>query len=103
MKILSLSLFAALSIAGHTTANANDALAQKSNCYACHAKETKILGPAFTEVAKRYAADSTAVVALTQTISKGSTGKWGKIPMPANEQLSAEDATALATWIMSLK
>jgi cytochrome c len=103
MKILLTCLFAAFTFASHTSAIASDALAQKSNCYACHAKETKILGPAFTEVAKRYAADATAVVALSQTISKGSTGKWGKIPMPANEQLSAEDATALATWIMSLK
>ena len=30
------------------------ALAQAKNCFACHAVDKKLVGPAFTEVAKKY-------------------------------------------------
>jgi cytochrome c len=93
----------ASALVAHGAANADDALAQKNNCYACHAKDKKVLGPAFTEVAKRYQGSGDAVQTITQTIRKGSSGKWGAIPMPSNEQLSESDAATLATWIVSLK
>jgi cytochrome c len=103
MNIAILSLSLATAFLAHGTANANEALAQKSNCYACHALDKKILGPAFTEVAKRYQGKGDAIQTVSQTIRKGSSGKWGAIPMPGNEQLSEGDATTLATWIVSLK
>jgi cytochrome c len=84
-------------------ANADDALAQKNNCYACHAKDKKILGPAFIEVAKRYGGKDDSVQLIAQTIRKGSTGKWGAIPMPGNEALSETDAATLSKWILGLK
>jgi cytochrome c len=85
------------------TANADEALAQKNNCYACHAMDKKILGPAFVDVAKRYGDKPESLQLIAQTIRKGSTGKWGAIPMPANEALSESDATLLAKWIVGLK
>jgi cytochrome c len=103
MKNILLSVALASAFLGHGAANADDALAQKNNCYACHAKDKKVLGPAFTEVAKRYQGQGDAVQTITQTIRKGSSGKWGSIPMPGNEQLSEGDAATLATWIVSLK
>jgi cytochrome c len=87
----------------HGTACADEALAQKNNCYACHAMDKKILGPAFVEVAKRYGDKDESVQMIAQTIRKGSSGKWGAIPMPGNEQLSESDATILAKWIVGLK
>jgi cytochrome c len=103
MKTALISLTMAAAFLSNSSANANEALAQKSNCYACHALDKKILGPAFTEVAKRYAGKDDSVQVITQTIRKGSSGKWGAIPMPGNEQLSEPDAATLATWIISLK
>jgi cytochrome c len=103
MKPAFISLTMAAAFLSHGTAIANEALAQKSNCYACHALDKKVLGPAFTEVAKRYQGKGDAIQTITQTIRKGSTGKWGAIPMPGNEALSEGDATTLATWINSLK
>jgi cytochrome c len=103
MKTALISLSMAAALLSHSFAAANEALAQKSNCYACHALDKKILGPAFTEVAKRYAGKDDSVQVINQTIRKGSTGKWGAIPMPGNEQLSESDSATLATWIISLK
>jgi cytochrome c len=103
MKKVLISLTVVTAFFTHGAANADDALAQKSNCYACHAKDKKILGPAFTEVAKRYQGKGDAIQTVAQTIRKGSTGKWGAIPMPGNESLSEADATTLATWIVGLK
>jgi len=28
---------------------------------------------------------------------------WGQIPMPANPQVSADEATALAKWVLTAK
>jgi cytochrome c len=103
MKSAFISLFISAATLTHGYAIADDAMAQKNNCYACHAKDKKVLGPAFTEVAKRYGGKDDSVQTVTQTIRKGSTGKWGAIPMPGNEQLSEADASTLAKWIMSLK
>jgi cytochrome c len=103
MKTTFFSFAIAAALLSHGTANADDALAQKNNCYACHAKDKKVLGPAFIEVAKRYGGKDDSVQMIAQTIRKGSSGKWGAIPMPGNEQLSEDDATTLSKWILELK
>jgi cytochrome c len=103
MKIT--SIFLALLTAGVVAlpAQASDALAQKHSCLACHAKDTKVLGPALMDVAKRYGSQAEVVATLTKTILEGSSGKWGNIPMPPNAKMSVDDARALAVWILSLK
>lgn len=78
-------------------------LAKASGCTSCHSVDEKIVGPAFKAVAAKYAADKDAVATLEQSIRGGSTGKWGRAAMPAHASLSAADAKALATWVMSLK
>lgn len=80
-------------------AHANLALAQKNSCMACHAVDKKLVGPAYQEVAKKYAGNQDAVKLLTESIRKGGSGKWGPVPMPPQAQLSEADATTLATWV----
>ena len=82
---------------------ADEALAKSKNCMACHAADKKLVGPAYKEVAKKYAGDAKAVDMLATKIVKGGSGVWGAIPMPANTQVSEADAKKLATWILSLK
>lgn len=77
------------------------ALAQKHACLACHAVETKIVGPAYADVAKKYKGQKDAVATLVDHIKKGGSGKWGPIPMPAQTNLSDADAKTLAKWILS--
>ncbi|MFN7835107.1 MAG: c-type cytochrome [Burkholderiaceae bacterium] len=77
-------------------------LAKSKNCLACHAVETKIVGPAYKEIAKKYKSDKTAEAKLITKIQKGGVGAWGQIPMPAQPQVSPEEAKQLAKWILSL-
>ena len=82
-------------------AQANLALAQKNACTACHAVDKKVLGPAYQDVAKKYAAQKDAAAQLSDSIRKGGAGKWGPVPMPAQPNLSEADAKTLAEWILT--
>ena len=81
-------------------AHANLALAQKNACMACHAVDKKLVGPAYQEVAKKYAGQADAVAKVTESIKKGGSGKWGPVPMPAQPALSDADIKTLATWVL---
>lgn len=99
MKMLLPVLF----VAGAATAQADQALATKNQCMACHAVDKKLVGPSYRDVAKRYAGNPQAQDLLTRSIKTGGQGKWGAIPMPAQTKLSEEDARKLATWILEIK
>ena len=81
-------------------ASANKALAEKHGCLGCHAAATKLVGPAYQDVAAKYAGDADANAALAQSIRNGGVGKWGEIPMPPQKQVSEADAKKLARWIL---
>ena len=78
-------------------------LAQKKNCLACHALDKKIVGPAYKDVAKKYAGDKGAKAHLVAKVKAGGKGVWGQIPMPPNPQVSNEDAEKIVSWILTLK
>lgn len=82
---------------------ADEALAKSKNCMACHAADKKLVGPSYKDVAKKYAGDAKALDMLATKISKGGSGVWGAIPMPANPQVSEADAKKLSAWILSQK
>lgn len=102
MKSL-LSLIVALSALAAAPAFANPELAQKKNCMACHAIDKKVVGPAYKDVAAKYAGQKDAVDKLSAKVIKGGAGVWGAVPMPANTQVSDAEAKQLVTWILSLK
>jgi cytochrome c len=85
------------------SAFANADLAQKKNCMACHAVDKKLVGPAYKDVAAKYAKDKDAVKKLAEKIVKGGSGVWGPVPMPANAQVSAAEAETLAKWVLAAK
>src|ERR1700712_3788321 len=74
-------------------------LAQKKNCLACHAVDKKVLGPAYKDVAAKYAGQKDAVDKLAAKVMKGGSGVWGNIPMPENPQVSEAEAKQLVSWI----
>jgi cytochrome c len=84
-------------------AHASADLAKAKNCTACHAVDKKLIGPSYKDVAAKYASDKDAVAKLSKKVREGGVGVWGQIPMPANPQVSADEATALVTWIMATK
>lgn len=77
--------------------------AQKKNCMACHAIDKKLVGPAYKDVATKYAGQKDAVDKLSAKIMKGGSGVWGPVPMPANTQVNEAEAKKLAAWVLSLK
>ena len=93
----------ALSALASNAAFANAELAKEKNCLACHAVDTKLVGPGYKEVSAKYKGDKTAEGKLVQKILKGGSGVWGPIPMPANPQVSEAEAHTLAKWVLSLK
>lgn len=82
---------------------ADQALATKKNCMACHAVATKLVGPAYKDVAAKYKADKGAADKLAVKVIKGGSGAWGAIPMPANPQVNEAEAKTLVAWILSQK
>lgn len=80
---------------------ANLALAQKNACMACHSVDKKVLGPAYKDIATKYKGQKDAEAIVIGNIREGGSGKWGAIPMPAQNNLSDDDAKALAKWILS--
>jgi cytochrome c len=80
------------------------ALVSQSDCLTCHKVNEAGTGPAYAEVAKRYAgATDTTITRLAQTIIKGGSGNWGSIPMTAHAQLSQADAEQMVKYVLLLK
>ena len=79
------------------------ALATAKNCMACHAMDKKLVGPAYKDVAAKYAGDKTAADKLATKVMKGGSGVWGVIPMPANPQVNEAEAKKLVAWVLSQK
>ena len=100
-------LFAEIAVAAAlivaAPAFADQALATAKNCMACHAVDKKLVGPAYKEVAAKYANDKSAADKLAAKILKGGSGVWGAVPMPANAQVNEAEAKKLAAWVLSLK
>jgi cytochrome c len=98
-KLMLAAMMAALA-SGSAFANAD--LAKAKNCMTCHSVDAKVVGPAYKEVAKKYAGDKTAEAKLVQKVMKGGSGA-GSGPMPANPQVSEAEAKTLVKWVLSLK
>jgi len=104
MKRLRLAIATlAAGVAVSTPVLADLQLATAKNCMACHAVATKLVGPSYKDVAAKYAGQKDAVDKLSAKIIKGGAGVWGPVPMPANAQVSAEEAKKLAAWVMTQK
>ena len=104
-KLMMIAAAAGLVLAG--SAQAADAekakaLAQSKNCLACHAIDKKLVGPAYTEIAKKYKGNKDAEAMLMKKVINGGGGVWGTIPMPPNP-VKEDEAKLLVQWILSLQ
>lgn len=99
----SLMVVMAIGAFASQAAFANADLAKAKNCMACHAVGNKVIGPAYKDVAAKYAGQAGAEDRLTQKVLKGGSGVWGAVPMPANAQVTEAEARTLVKWVLSLK
>ncbi|MDD2700400.1 MAG: c-type cytochrome [Sideroxydans sp.] len=79
------------------------ALAKKKNCFACHALDKKVVGPAWRAVAEKYRGDAGAQAVLESKVRKGGKGNWGSIAMPPQPALSDGELTGLVRFVLQLK
>lgn len=79
-------------------AAAAQALLKKNACIACHAIDGKLVGPAFRDVARKYADRADAQAYLAGKIRSGGSGVWGAIPMPP-QTVSDAEAAQIAAWL----
>jgi cytochrome c len=78
-------------------------LAKSKNCLTCHSVATKIVGPAYKDVAAKYAGQKDAEDKLVQKVMKGGSGTWGAVAMPPNTQVTEAEAHTLVKWVLSQK
>ncbi len=79
------------------------AMMKQSDCFNCHAVETKIVGPPFIEVANKYRGQSGALEASVQRVIKGSSKVWGEVPMLPHEAMSADQVQIMVRWVFGLE
>jgi cytochrome c len=103
MKSLILSA-AALTLSLALPAQASEELAKKYQCTTCHViKGAKTIGPAYADVAKKYAGQKDAEAKLFDKVKKGGQGVWGQVPMPPNATVPDADLKVLVKWVLSIK
>lgn len=75
----------------------------KSDCFTCHKIDEKNIGPAWRDVANKYAGQDTAVKYLAEKIIKGGSGVWGEVPMAPHPNFTQEEAETVAKYVLLLK
>lgn len=78
---------------------AQEDLARRHACTACHLADKRLVGPGWKEIAARHKDREDRVAYLAGKIRGGSQGIWGPVPMPANPGVAEADAQAIARWI----
>jgi len=84
MKSIVISLtVAGMVVSGSAFSTEMPELANKMYCTACHTIDKKSNGPTWQDIANKYKGDPGAAAALQVKISKGGSGIWGNLAMPA--------------------
>jgi cytochrome c len=100
MKIIILaSSLTLLLLSGSSVAD--EALATQKGCLHCHAIDHAVVGPAYRDVAKKYAGQD-VTDRLAEKVVKGGAGVWGAMPMPPNA-VTPDEAKKLVQWVLSQK
>jgi cytochrome c len=106
MKTAVILSIAAFCVAFTCSAHADDAkkaeaLAKSNGCMACHAIDTKLVGPSYKDVAAKYHHVMGAEAILMKKVKDGSSGVWGPIPMPPHPGISDADLKIMVDWVLS--
>ena len=94
------SVPAAATAAATGAPNVKDLLSRNA-CTACHAVDSKVVGPSFREVGTKYKSRADAETYLANKIRSGGQGTWGAVPMPPQPALKDDDARAIARWVLA--
>ena len=100
MKSLALIATALAFVATPALADPEAAM-NKAGCMACHAKDKKLVGPSFKDIAAKYKGQD-ASAKLMEKVRKGGSGVFGPIPMAPNgaDKISDGDLKAAVELIL---
>lgn len=101
-RLIVLTAALGATIAAAAPARADEALAKKHNCLACHQIDRKNVGPAYKDIAKKYKGQGDAVAKLSAKVKKGGSGVWGPVPMPPNAAVPDADIKKLVEWVLAM-
>jgi cytochrome c551/c552 len=102
MKTAVLVAAAAACLLVSGTAFADQDVFAKNNCTLCHKPDTKGVGPSVQDIVGKFKDDADGAKKIEDVIKNGSKGAWGENSMMAPQAaVSADDAKAIAEWIMS--
>jgi cytochrome c len=87
------------------------ALAKAKQCFTCHAAKSELIGPSFSDIARRFKGVSNATTTLAGVIQTGSDRPgvvyhWGTTKMPAptaRVPVSKDEAELLAKYVLSFE
>ena len=68
---------------------------------ACHQVATRVVGPAYKDVAAKYKGQTDAAAKLAAKVKAGGVGTWGPIPMPPQPTLTDEEVNTLVAWVLA--
>ena len=99
--------FSALAVAASAQpaldGSAANAALERNGCSSCHEVDKRVVGPAFRDVARRYAGDKGASLRLQDKIKRGGTHVWGDMVMPPNVLATDDEIKLLVDWILALQ
>jgi len=99
--MLSVVAIAGLMLSGSAFSGEMPALAKKHGCIACHDIDKRVVGPSWMEVSRKYKGAAKYIYGgkeysledgLVMKVSKGGSGNWGSMPMPANDPNGSQQA-----------
>jgi cytochrome c len=97
MSLATMIMIMVASLAGAPQADNGEKLIKASDCSSCHAVDRQVVGPAYSDIAKRYAGQSDAVDKLAAKIRDGGSG------MTAHADLAEAQRKEMVAWILSQK
>ena len=74
-----------------------------SDCYTCHKIKERSVGPAFSDIARRYPVKKVYIEMLAQKVIMGGSRSWGYPVMSPHPKLSLEEARIMVSYILSMK
>jgi cytochrome c len=73
-----------------------------SNCFNCHAFDSKLIGPSFRDIGKKYKTTTANIALLQKRVLEGSTGVWSNVAMPSHPELNKQQSLDMVQWILKI-
>jgi len=105
-KLVTAGLLAAAPMAASAVGDLPDWIKPPTyDCGSCHRVATKLVGPAWKDVAERYKGDKGAEKKLMEKVRKGGKGNWDKVtggvPMSPHPNISDADLKKVLDFELS--